>query len=173
MVILIAGATHTGKTALARRLIKTYNYPCLSMDHLKMGLIRSGRTSLTVFDDGQLTDYLWPIAREMVKTVIENDQDLIVEGCYIPFDWAKDFSEEYLRHIRCRWLILSRGYIERHFADIQSHANAIEARLDDTGLTPAELIRENQRNLDGCKRLGCDYILIDGEYRTELEWAGQ
>ena len=173
MVILIAGASHTGKTLLAQRLLEEYHYPYLSMDHLKMGLIRSGNTDLTVFDDDKLTGYIWPIVREMVKTAIENGQNLIVEGCYIPFGWRDDFGESYLRHIRCRWLILSRGYIERHFADIQSHANAIEARLDDTGLNPAELIRENQRNLDGCKRLGCDYILIDGEYRTELEWAGQ
>ena len=170
MVILIAGATHTGKTALARRLIKTYNYPCLSMDHLKMGLIRSGRTSLTVFDDGQLTDYLWPIAREMVKTVIENDQDLIVEGCYIPFDWAKDFSEEYLRHIRCRWLILSREYIENHFDVIRSYANAAEKRLDDSGLDMAQLVRDNERNLAGCREHGCQYILVCKDYEAEMKW---
>ena len=68
MVIFIAGASHTGKTYLAQRLLETLHYPYLSLDHLKMGLIRSGQTKLTVFDDDKLTDYLWPIVRELVKT---------------------------------------------------------------------------------------------------------
>ena len=85
MVILITGATHTGKTFLAQRLLEKCNYPYFSIDHLKMGLIRSGNTHLTPMDDEELTLYLWPILREMIKTVIENRQNLIIEGCYIPF----------------------------------------------------------------------------------------
>ena len=80
MILLIAGASHTGKTLLAQRLLEQYHYPYLSIDHLKMGLIRSGQTTLTPMDDDKLTDYLWPILREMVKTAIENGQNLIVEG---------------------------------------------------------------------------------------------
>ena len=94
MIILITGASHTGKTVLAQKLLEKYKYPYLSVDHLKMGLIRSGNTSLTPMDDDKLTDYLWPIVRETIKTVIENQQSLIVEGCYIPYEWRKDFSEE-------------------------------------------------------------------------------
>ena len=81
MIILIAGATHAGKTAFAQRLLEKYKYPYLSIDHLKMGLIRSGQTDLTPMDDDKLTDYLWPIVREMIKTAIENQQNMIVEGC--------------------------------------------------------------------------------------------
>ena len=81
VIILIAGASHTGKTALAQRLLEAYGYPYLSIDHLKMGLIRSGHTSLTPMSpDGELTAYLWPIVREMIKTAVENGQNLTVEG---------------------------------------------------------------------------------------------
>ena len=80
MIILITGASHPGKTALAQKLLEKYKYPYLSIDHLKMGLIRSGNTELTPMDDNELTEYLWPIVREMIKTAIENNQNLIVEG---------------------------------------------------------------------------------------------
>ena len=101
MIILITGASHTGKTALAQKLLEKYKYPYLSIDHLKMGLIRSGNTDLTpVSDENALTDYLWPIVSEMIKTAIENKQNLIVEGCYIPFEWSKDFETEYLENIK-------------------------------------------------------------------------
>ncbi len=101
MIVLIAGASHTGKTMLAQRLLEKYKYPYLSIDHLKMGLIRSGNTELTpLSNDSELTEYLWPIVREMIKTAIENGQNLIIEGCYIPFDWKKDFSVDHLENIR-------------------------------------------------------------------------
>ena len=173
MIILIAGATHTGKTLLAQRLLEQYHYPYLSIDHLKMGLIRSGQTMLTPMDDDQLTDYLWPIVREMVKTAIENGQNLIVEGCYIPFDWKKDFSPEYLSDIRYCCLIMTRNYIENHFDDIQKYGSAIEQRLDDSELRMDGLIRDNENNLRLCKENRCDYILLDDLYSIDLKDIGQ
>ncbi len=168
MVILIAGASHTGKTLLAQRILESCHYPYLSIDHLKMGLIRSGNTDLTPMDDDKLTDYLWPIVREMVKTAIENGQNLVVEGCYIPFGWKQDFEKRYLEHIRYRCLIMSRAYIETHFDDIRGFGCAIEQRLDDSGLDKDELIRENEENLRLCRENGCDYILLDGAYHIDL-----
>jgi len=169
MVVLIGGASHTGKTALAQRLLEKHGWPYLSIDHLKMGLIRSGQTPLTLEDDEELTDYLWPIVREMVKTAVENGQNLIVEGCYIPFTWREDFPPEYLAHIRGVCLIMSEDYISAHFDDILAHANDIEDRLADDGLTPAALIADNAHFLAECEAHGWEYVLIDHEYRVDWE----
>ena len=147
MIILITGASHTGKTALAQRLLEKYRYPYLSIDHLKMGLIRSGNTELTPMDDHKLTEYLWPILREMIKTAIENRQNLIVEGCYIPFDWQKDFDPEYLENIKYYCLVMSEKYIRSHFADIKKYANVIENRLDDAWCTMESVLADNAQVL--------------------------
>ena len=164
MIILIAGASHTGKTALAQQLLEKYGYPYLSVDHLKMGLIRSGNTSLTPLSgDDELTDYLWPVVREMVKTAIENGQNLIVEGCYIPFEWQKDLSPEYIEHIRCIWLVMSERYIREHFEDIRNYANIIERRLYDD-ITVDGLIEDNARMLSGAIAHNISYTLIDDTY---------
>ena len=168
MIILIGGASHTGKTQLAQKLLEKYRYPYLSIDHLKMGLIRSGMTDLTPMDDDKLTGLLWPILREMIKTAVENKQNLIVEGCYIPFDWKEDLSQEYLEQIRYVCLVMSRRYIEEHFEDILRYGSVIESRLDDSYLTQQCLIEDNERNLVQCKLHGLDYIFIDEVYRVEL-----
>lgn len=170
MVVLIAGASHTGKTALAQRLLERYQYPCLSIDHLKMGLIRSKNTDLTPeSDDRALTGYLWPIVAEIIKTVIENRQNLIVEGCYIPFDWKKDFGEEYLREIRYCCLVMSERYIRSHFDDIKGFANVIEKRVEDERLTMEAVIRENDQILRQCRRNQVNYVWIDERYEVDLE----
>lgn len=168
MIVLIAGATYTGKTALAQRLLNKYKFPYLSIDHLKMGLIRSGQTSLSVYDDENLTPYLWSIVKEIIKTAIENEQNLIVEGCYIPFDWEKDFEKEYLLKIKYYCLIMSKKYILTNFPVISMYENAIEKRLN-SDFTQEELIKENQTNLQMCKKYSLNYILIDNEYQVDIE----
>ncbi len=169
MVFLIAGASHTGKTALAQKLLEKYGYPYLSIDHLKMGLIRSGYTPLTpMSSDRDLTDYLWPVVREMIKTAIENGQDLIVEGCYIPFDWAKDFTEEYRAQIQYRCLVMSEAYIRSHYRDIKGYANVVEHRMDDSDCTLEMLLQDNAQTLESCRKYDAPYILIDGTYCVDL-----
>lgn len=169
MVFLIAGASHTGKTVLAQRLLQKYGYPYLSIDHLKMGLIRSGYTALTpMSSDRDLTDYLWPVVREMVKTVIENGQNLIVEGCYIPFDWEKDFAEKYRTQIQYRCLVMSEAYIRSHYQDIKKYADVVEQRVDDSACTVESLLRDNAQALESCQKYGVKYVLIDGDYCVDL-----
>ena len=170
MIVLIAGASHTGKTALAQKLLEKYKYPYLSIDHLKMGLIRSGNTKLTpMSDDYELTEYLWPIVREMIKTAIENKQNLIVEGCYIPFDWQKDFASDYLENIKYYCLVMSEKYIRNHFADIKKYANVIENRLDDECCTMESVLEDNAKVLSLAKTHNVNYILIEDEYEINVD----
>lgn len=169
MVVLITGASHTGKTALAQKLLEKYKYPYLSIDHLKMGLIRSGYTKLTPEDDNELTDYLWPIIREIIKTAIENKQNLVIEGCYIPFEWSKGFEKEYLEHIKYYCLIMSRDYIINHFAGIKIYASVIENRLDDECCTLESVLEDNAHFLELAQKYGVNYVLINDEYEINID----
>ena len=168
MIILILGASHTGKTTLAQKLLEKYHFPYFSIDHLKMGLIRSGNTSLTpLSDDNALTEYLWPIVREMIKTAIENKQNLIVEVCYIPFDYKKDFEKEYLNEIKYYCLVMSENYIRNHFDDILKYANVVEKRLCDD-CTIENLLKDNAKFLALAKNNNSNYVLIDEDYQIEV-----
>ncbi len=169
MVILITGASHTGKTLLAQRMLERYKFPYLSADHLKMGLIRSGMTELTPEDDRELTAYLWPIQRENIKTVIENRQDLILEGCYIPFAWRRDLEAEYLSSIRFICLAMTEEYITAHFDEIIRHESDIERRYVDPGCTPEGLIADNRYFAEGFRQAGEQVVLIDSAYERTLD----
>ncbi len=170
MVILIGGASHTGKTLLAQHLMQKYGINYLSIDHLKMGLIRSGATNLTPEDDEELTPYLWGIVKEIVKTAVENKQNLIIEGCYIPFDWNEYFPAEYLQEIKYYCLVMSKAYLKNNFEKIKAHANAAEKRLNDY-CDLAALLADNAESLRCCREHGLNYILIDDVYSID-EIAG-
>lgn len=169
MIILITGASHTGKTALAQKLLEKHGYPYLSIDHLKMGLIRSGNTNLTpTSEDDELTSYLWPIVKEIIKTAIENKQNLIVEGCYVPLDWQKYFEPNYLENIQFYCLVLSEKYIKNNFDSIKKYSNIIEQRLyDDCSIE--EVLQDNEKYLSQCQKYGANYILIDDKYEFNID----
>lgn len=169
MIILICGTTHTGKTLLSQKLMEKYKIPYFCIDHLKMGLIRSGQTQLKAEDDAPLTPYLWGIVKEIIKTAVENNQSMIIEGCYIPFDWKKDFTAEYLSQIKYYCLVMSAEYIENNFAKICEYENAVEKRLQSGGIDKKELIKDNLNNLQLCKKYGLNYILIDKDYDIKIE----
>jgi 2-phosphoglycerate kinase len=169
MIVLITGASHVGKTVLAQRILEKYAFPYFSIDHLKMGLIRSGNTDLTPEDDEAITEYLWPIVREMVKTAIENRQNLVIEGCYIPPDWRGDFEEEYLRSIEFVCLAMSDAYIDAHIGEIEEYACAVEARLDDSGCTLGALREDNRRCIDAFAECNEKVTIIESDFESTIE----
>lgn len=170
MIVLITGASHTGKTLLAQKLLEKYKYPYFSIDHLKMGLIRAQYTTLTPLDnDDEITTYLWPIICEIIKTAIENNQNLIIEGCYIPFDWQKYFNDNYLQEIKYYCLIMSPNYIINHFNDIKKHANAIEKRMEDSYCSIDTVIEDNKKYFELVKKNNLNYILINDSYQIDID----
>ena len=169
MIYIIGGPSHTGKTNLAQKLMVKYQIPYISMDHVKMGIVRAGLVPNYVEEDDKMEEVLWPVIREMIKTAIENEQNMIIEGCYIPYNWKNDFDEEYLEDIRCKYLIMSREYIEKHFEDIRKFACVIEDRLDDSCCTKEWILEINRECLEGCQKHSCEYKLITDTYNVDEE----
>ena len=167
MIYLIGGASHTGKTNLAQKLMVSHQIPYVSMDHIKMGLVRSGLLPNYVEQDDKMSEVLWPVIREMIKTAVENEQNMIVEGCYLPYNWKADFEADYLKNIRGIFLIMSPEYIETHFGDIQKYACVIEQRLDDSWCTREAVLEDNKECLEGCQKYGCEYKLITDRYDVD------
>ena len=168
MIYIIAGASHTGKTNLAQKLMVKYQIPYISMDHVKMGIVRAGLVPNYVEQDDKMLKVLWPVIREMIKTAIENEQNMIIEGCYLPYDWKENFEEEYLEDIRGIYLVMSPEYIENHFDDIRKYAHVIEDRLDDSCCTKEWILEINRECLEGCKEFGCEYKLITDKYDVDV-----
>ena len=167
-ITIITGASHTGKTLFAQKILERCAMPYLSIDHLKMGLIRSGHTDLTAQDDDALTDFLWPIVREIIKTAIENHQNLIVEGCYVPANWRKDFNTLYINEIQFICLAFSDAYIDAYYAKITAHASDIESRLDDSDCTIDSLKKDNNEVIKKFTACGEEVTIIDDDYEKTI-----
>lgn len=105
----------------------------------------------------------------MIKTAVENKQNMIVEGCYIPFSGRNDFDKEYIQEIKYICLCFSEGYIEEHYSEIMEHESCIENRVDDGYCTIDLLKSENKRFREGCERNGLPLVLIEDNYEHTVE----
>ena len=105
----------------------------------------------------------------MAKTAIENNQTLIIEGNCIPFDWKKDFTEEYLPHIRYYCLMMSENYIRNHFQDIKTYANMVEKRMNDDWCTMEHVLEENAKFLALAQKYHANTIWIDDKYEINID----
>lgn len=169
MVVLINGASCTGKTNLAQQLMEKYKISYLSIDHIKMGLIRSGNTSLTPYDDEKLQTYLWNIIKEIIKTVIENNQNIIIEGAYIPFDYKKDFADKYLDKIKYICLAMTENYINKNYNLITNNADIIENRGAAFSIDKDFLISENKKYIENCRKYNLPVKLIGDKYLINVD----
>ena len=170
MIILIGGAGCVGKTVLAQRLLERYKYPYMSLDHLKMGIIRSGADCGFTAEshDAIISKKLWPIVRGIIMTAVENDQNLIIEGCYLPPDKIAALPEEYRAHIISFYLALGYHYSREHYADILAHRSDIECRLYPEERSAEEISDDNDQTISMCRLTGAKCFIIEKDYEAEM-----
>ena len=102
----------------------------------------------------------------MIKTAIENKQNLILEGCYLPAEWKESFSEAERKEIKCLFIVMSEAYIRAHFAEIVTFANVIEKRLDDRP-DMERLIACSKGFQEDCEEYGIPLFVIDQTFCPE------
>jgi 2-phosphoglycerate kinase len=176
MVILIAGASCVGKTLLSQKLLEIYKMPYLSIDHLKMGLYRSGSDFgfTPESKDETITKKLWPIIKGIIMTNIENDQNIIIEGCYFPEN-INELDKEYLNKTIFLYIIFSEQYIRKNLMEkIIENRSIIENRGSDIEnivkyMEMEKYILENKNNKEKCKNNEIKYFEIKEDYQKEVK----
>lgn len=171
MIILISAPGGTGKTLMAQKLLEKYHIPYLCIDHLKMGLYRGDKhCSFTPLDNTEVIgDNLWPILKGIIKTNIENEQHIVIEGCYILPRYLKDFDVNYSEKIIPIFMGFSRNYIQKNFeSSIKKYRNAVEIRNWPEDRTLNRLIKEHKEFKALCLQAGVKYFEMENDYDKEI-----
>ncbi|MCI8622766.1 MAG: ATP-binding protein [Provencibacterium sp.] len=170
MVLLIGGGSHAGKTLMAQRLLERYHYPYTSIDHIKMGLIRgSADCGFTALDsDRFISQKLWSILKGMVDTCLENRQNLILEGCYLPPEEVARLQAAHSEVVAV-YLLLSRDYITRCFSEMLRYESVIEKRGEPEERGMDAFIEANEELKAACRASGVRWFEIQENYQEEIQ----
>lgn len=170
MLLFLQGASHAGKTTFTKHLARLTGAGVVSLDLLKMGLIKSGNTDfagLTPEDDDAIAERLWPIVREIALVADENGQSLIIEGVSLPFDGAGTLAKESGESRAAAFAItFSEEYIRNQYGRICKEASASERRVHQEPPTLEELLFDHESVFNGAWNNGWSVIEID----TPEDW---
>ncbi len=170
MIIIIGGESMTGKTLMAQKLLETYKIPYLSADHLKMGLFRADNNCGFTPDDYNeiIEEKLWPILKGIIETNIENEQSLIIEGCYISPRRVNEFAADCRKHIIPVFMGFSNEYLENNFASgVLKHRSIIERRTEAEERKLGWFIEANEKIKKQCAMNGIRYFEINSDYQKD------
>ena len=167
MVILLGGASHVGKTLMAQKLLEKYHYPYMSIDHIKMGIIRGYENSgFTPYgSDEVISEKLWGVIKGIIDTCIENKQNIIIEGCYLPPEKVADIHHDVI----AVYIVFSDLYINKNFEKIITYESIIEKRKFKEERRINEFIIENKKVKMKCIESKLPYFEIKDNYQEEIQ----
>lgn len=171
MIILLSGNGCTGKTLMSQKLLEKYKIPYLSIDHLKMGLYRAdSNCGFTPEDSNEVIgEKLWSIIKGIIMTNIENNQNIIIEGCYLLPHFVKDFEKPYSDHIISVFIGFSTKYIIENFtSNIIKYRSVIETRDYPEERPITQFINEHDEFRKKCIENDVDYFEINNNYEEEI-----
>lgn len=170
MVILIGGESHTGKTLIAQKLLEKYKIPYTSIDHIKMGLFRgfSNCGFSPDDDDNVISEKIWGVIKGIIDTCQENNQNIILEGCYLLHEKIKNILCD---DITAFYLVFSESYIYNNFDNIIKFENIIENRKYSDSIKIKNYVRNNLEIKNKCIKFNIPYFEIDSDYKKDIEIA--
>lgn len=119
----IGGAARSGKGILTRRLLTDLHLPYLSLDVLKMGLTR-GLPELA-FDPNaggiRVAERLWPLVREMSRSLFFDRADYVFEGEILP-EHVAALRQEYTSQVNACFLGYSTISPGQKLHEIRTHS---------------------------------------------------
>ncbi|MBI9011522.1 MAG: 2-phosphoglycerate kinase [Clostridiales bacterium] len=172
MIIIISAASCSGKTLMSQTLLEKYKIPYYSIDHIKMGIFRADENcGFTPCDSNEKIGLaLWPMLKGIIKTSIENSQNLIIEGCYILPEFLKEFEEEYAEKIISIFFGFSKQYVQTKFeTGILKHRCVVEKRGYDEERPVHNFIEEHQYFKLKCQLYDQPYFEINTDYEEEIQ----
>ena len=186
-VILIGGASHTGKSTLAQVLQRTLGWDCIATDSLARHPGRPWKTMqkpvpphvanhyLSLSVDELLADVLrhyrnlWPDVCAIIRSYTSDSADgLILEGSAL---WPEPVATLDLEGIRAVWLTASDSFLQQR---IHTTSQFDEATDQERALIEQFLRRTllyNQCMMEEIHRLGLLSINVEESYSTSSRAA--
>jgi len=128
MIYILGGIAKSGKTTIAKEFTKRYNIPYFSTDYIMMMLSR-GNPELEVDPnaiDSIAAKQIQPYVYGMIKTMVENNVDFLIEGVHFNPDFAKELMEEYPNDIKIVYLGYKDTSVILKIYELNKYKNELE-----------------------------------------------
>ena len=178
MIYIISGASRSGKTLIAKKMMVEYNIPYLSLDSLVMGFT-NGIPEYGIHDKlwpHEIAERLWPFLKAMLQNMLWSDIDYILEGEAVLPRHIAELSKEHPDEMRVCYLGFSDVKLEEKVEDIYKYSRGKKDWLTNESRAYVEdhinnMIVYSQRVEKECIKYKIKYINTSNSFIPALDSA--
>ncbi len=168
MIYIIAGIAKSGKTTISKEFNKRYNIPYFSTDYIMM-MLSKGNSNLDVnpdLSDSSVASQIQPYLYGMIKTMIENKVNYLIEGVHFNTDFSKELINEFPNDIKILYLGFKDTTIKLKIHELNKYKDKVEnawySSFNDEKMKElvSYLITESKRIYNECQMLSLKYIEV-------------
>lgn len=158
MLYLVSGASRSGKTIIAERILEERGIPYLSLDWLVMGFT-NGLPQLGVHDrlmPDEIAAGIWDYVKAMFESMIWSGIDYVIEGEAILPGRIRELIDSHPDKVRIVFLGYASVDVEQKLQEIKEHS---AGKVDWLTKESDAYIRDHIQNMVGHSRLireGCE-----------------
>ncbi|MGO0713955.1 adenylate kinase [Bacillus subtilis] len=166
MLYIIGGASRSGKTTVAKRILEETKISYFSLDYLMMG-IAEGAPELAVNpteEDIKTAKRMWKIIDPLMRAMIENKIDYVIEGVQLVPSYLSKFEQDYLGKVKLCFIGKAEIDVQNSIDEIKFYSSKTENdRFEDFNHreTVSELIRiktDSIRIREECEKYNLRYF---------------
>jgi len=190
MIILISGASHTGKTMLAKRLCERYQIPYKNIEYIKQHMLLSadsdGINVGNALESNKyvLSENVWFIVENIVRDGLEKGEGMVLDGNFLPPHRVRALDDVGVISMH---LIFTPEYIEKNYDVILKHRKE-ESSIHDDGdilqimsnegilkesisknISKEAMLAENNTLKNSCADEVVSYFMFQENHESEMD----
>jgi 2-phosphoglycerate kinase len=175
LLYIIGGAARAGKTIIAQEFLERSQVPFLSLDLLKMSLVK-GMPEAGIDpqeSSRRLAIRLWPVVRGLASTILENARDYLIEGDMILPSQVREISADFPGQIRSCFVGFGDESVSKKLFVIRKHTGPEDWLIDlgeeEALQAVAELIQFSNELREQAREHGVAYFDSSADFDTFKE----
>lgn len=178
MLYLISGASRSGKTIIAKNILKRKQIPYMSLDWLVMGFT-NGLPENGIHDKlfpDEIAEKLWHFLEAMCESMLWSEIDYVIEGEAILPGLVQKFLKKHPDKIRICFLGYTEIDKDRKMKDLKAFHDGKKDWLlkesDDYIYDHIDnMIAHSRLIKDGCEKYGLRYFDTSGDFLAAIDGA--
>ena len=168
MIYILTGVAKSGKSLIAKEIVKRNSIPSFSTDYIMMMLAKGNKNIGidTEAGDRVVAKQLEPYIEGMLKTMIENGVNHLIEGVHFNHDFISRMMKEYPNDIKTLYLGFKdidasvKGDELYKFQDSSDNKWFLNLNEKEFKVLINYLIDESRISYDLCREFSLDYIEV-------------
>jgi hypothetical protein len=175
MIYIVSGASRSGKTIVAKKMLKEMQVPYMSTDCVMMGFMH-GVEKVNLHDKmwpDEIAVKIWGFLKHFILTLMHSEEDYLIEGeAFLP-NLVKELMDAYPENLRVVFIGYSSANLTEKVKDVKKYASDHDWLNKESNVFIEEHIKNMiayAKNIKKeCQKVGVTYLDVSKNFEASIE----